>query len=294
MPRRCSLGLRSDSSCRLVFLGAPLTGKSCLVSRCLGRAVPSHYEPTGDDLYLRNTRCSCGCNDLLLEVVDIGGETEFPAMREQLISTADVFAITFSLDDKESFREAKKIYKEVRAARGRDAAPVVLVASKSDVLAEGDPLVSFLSNRAQRTAVSWACEYVETSARNGTGISELIDKALPIVCRNCQNKETTSFRRSSSPSRRRWRLSESSESDTGTSSDIDSCVQRRWSTGSSAFDESFSPRFRWNSRRAGLLGSQWSWRYFWQECQVVFARLELCLFTLVCALLMWFCKSINQ
>lgn len=183
------------ATCRLVFLGAARAGKSCLAARFLGRAVPDRYEATSDEMYRHQTGCACGKCTLLLEVVDTGGECDFPAMREQLIISAHVLLITFALDDEASLEEAREVYNEVKSVKSPvigagQCSRVVLVGNKSDAGrgADDQDTPCLLSIRAGQLASKWACPYIETSASTGSGVAKLVDLSLPVVCSSCRRR----------------------------------------------------------------------------------------------------------
>lgn len=62
--------------------------------------------------------------------MDTAGQEEFSAMREQYMRSGRGFLLVYSVTDEQSFREAKKLYKQVLRVKDRSEYPVLLVANK--------------------------------------------------------------------------------------------------------------------------------------------------------------------
>lgn len=63
-------------------------------------------------------------------MLDTAGQEEFSAMREQYMRSGRGFLLVYSVTDEQSFREAKKLYKQVLRVKDRPEYPVLLVANK--------------------------------------------------------------------------------------------------------------------------------------------------------------------
>uniref|UniRef100_A0A8D2JMA1 RASD family member 2 n=1 Tax=Sciurus vulgaris TaxID=55149 RepID=A0A8D2JMA1_SCIVU len=114
-----------------------------------------------------------------LDILDTSGNHPFPAMRRLSILTGDVFILVFSLDNRESFDEVKRLQKQILEVKSclknktKEAAelPMVICGNKNDhselcrqvPTTEAELLVSGDEN----------CAYFEVSAKKNTNVDEM-------------------------------------------------------------------------------------------------------------------------
>uniref|UniRef100_A0A8B9QL77 RASD family member 2 n=1 Tax=Apteryx owenii TaxID=8824 RepID=A0A8B9QL77_APTOW len=169
--------LLTKNSYRMVVLGASRVGKSSIVSRFLNGRFEDQYTPTIEDFHRKvyNIR-----GDMYqLDILDTSGNHPFPAMRRLSILTGDVFILVFSLDNRESFDEVKRLQKQILEVKSclknktKESAdlPMVICGNKNDHSEifrkvrsdEGENLVSSDEN----------CAYFEVSAKKNTNVDEM-------------------------------------------------------------------------------------------------------------------------
>ncbi|OPJ68847.1 GTP-binding protein Rhes [Patagioenas fasciata monilis] len=173
----CTLNVPAKNSYRMVVLGASRVGKSSIVSRFLNGRFEDQYTPTIEDFHRKvyNIR-----GDMYqLDILDTSGNHPFPAMRRLSILTGDVFILVFSLDNRESFDEVKRLQKQILEVKSclknktKESAdlPMVICGNKNDHSEvfrkvrsdEGEDLVSSDEN----------CAYFEVSAKKNTNVDEM-------------------------------------------------------------------------------------------------------------------------
>ncbi|XP_053442234.1 GTP-binding protein Rhes [Nycticebus coucang] len=173
----CTFSVPAKNSYRMVVLGASRVGKSSIVSRFLNGRFEDQYTPTIEDFHRKvyNIR-----GDMYqLDILDTSGNHPFPAMRRLSILTGDVFILVFSLDNRESFDEVKRLQKQILEVKSclknktKEAAelPMVICGNKNDhselsrqvPTTEAELLVSGDEN----------CAYFEVSAKKNTNVDEM-------------------------------------------------------------------------------------------------------------------------
>ncbi|CAL9693222.1 unnamed protein product [Knipowitschia caucasica] len=165
---------------RIVVLGAPKVGKSNLLLRFLGKDFKEHYEPTREDFHRKLFHI--GGETYRVDLLDAACERDFPAKRRLSILTGDIFLLVFSLDDKETFREACDLISEIKSAKTKflktktpAKVPIVVCGNKADLGAQ-----RVVGRSEVVKTLSEDVTYVETSAKNSVGL-ELLFRALAHV-----------------------------------------------------------------------------------------------------------------
>jgi len=118
---------------RLTLLGAEKTGKTSILDRFMNDTFTHRYRPTIEDHrthvidHLGNM-CVCLFNDT-------AGCNDFPAMKRLAIQKGNAFIIVYSIEDKKSFAEAKRIVKEVKHIKSSDLdeLKIILIGNKTDL-----------------------------------------------------------------------------------------------------------------------------------------------------------------
>jgi len=124
----------SDSDrLRLLTLGGPKTGKTAIIKRFLFNTYSDKYKSTVEELY--NREYDFGNIKLRIDIMDTGGDVQFPAMRRLSISTTHAFLLVYAVDDPDSFDTVKSCFEEIKEARADyQDIPIVVVGNKNDLL----------------------------------------------------------------------------------------------------------------------------------------------------------------
>lgn len=114
---------------KVYILGKDGVGKSALLVRFITRRFIGEYARL-EDCY--NVHVEIENEDVELQIADTAGENT--AEKLSLISRqGDMFFILYSITDRTSFEEARRIGRIIKASSQGDSVPMVIVANKSDL-----------------------------------------------------------------------------------------------------------------------------------------------------------------
>ncbi|KAJ1668040.1 RAS1 protein [Coemansia sp. RSA 1646] len=105
-------------------------GKSMLTTKYINGKFSDEYDPTIEDSYRK--QCNVDGETCTLEILDTAGQEEYAAMRDYQIRSGDCFVIVYSINDLDSFEEAKIIARRIPEIKETDHVPMVLVGNKCD------------------------------------------------------------------------------------------------------------------------------------------------------------------
>lgn len=161
---------------RVVVFGAGGVGKTSLVLRFINGTFRDSYIPTIEDTYrkvISSNKSIC-----TLQITDTTGSHQFPAMQRLSISKGHAFILVFSISSRQSLEELKTILELVSEVKGSlDGFPVMLVGNKCDEEAGKREVTTKTGEALQQM---WKCKYIETSAKNGTNVTELFEELLKL------------------------------------------------------------------------------------------------------------------
>ncbi|XP_036348780.2 ras-related protein M-Ras-like [Ochotona princeps] len=95
-------------------------------------------------------------------MLDMAGQEEFSAMREQYMCTGDGFLIVFSITDKVSFENVVCFHQLILRVKDRESFLMILVAKKVDLM----HLRKITREQGKEMAVKHNIPYIETSAQD--------------------------------------------------------------------------------------------------------------------------------
>ena len=107
-----------------------------------------------------------------IELLDTAGEDDYQNMLDVWIEYGQCILLVFSLTSKSSFNELDGIYKRIRKIKG-DKVYLVMVGNKSDLRGR-----EVQNEDAIDKAKKWNISYLETSAKTGNNIMNILDILL--------------------------------------------------------------------------------------------------------------------
>ena len=115
-------------------MGAPKVGKSSIIHQFLYGIYLSKYKRTIDEMH--HVEFSVHDSHLSLDILDMSGVNEFPAMRLLSISSAEAFILVYDVTEVSTFDEVVQLRDQIfdTKANRNDNIPIVVVGNKIDLL----------------------------------------------------------------------------------------------------------------------------------------------------------------
>jgi GTPase KRas protein len=159
---------------RIGVLGAPRTGKSCLIRTYTNECFEKYHEPTWEENFIRQTRVNVSSvvphfdhidDDavLTLEILDTSGRQHELVVSDSNLSECDGFLLVYSLDDPESYAQVITYYNRICELQKDRQIHVVLVANMCDKV--NDSFGESLSQELE-------CDLVRASAKENINVAE--------------------------------------------------------------------------------------------------------------------------
>ncbi|KAJ9048359.1 Ras GTPase [Entomophthora muscae] len=179
---------------KIVLFGLGGVGKSAITIQLMRKEFVEEYDPTIEDSYRKELMVDG--EEAELNILDTAGQEEYSSMRDQYIRNGHGFMVVYSIDNRESFREANALLKKISQVKDKPYIPLVLVGNKCDLSSRRQ--VS--TKEGQDLARCWNSAFIETSAKLGIhvvdGFEELVRSVRKL--RYSLGMATSTFQRSPS------------------------------------------------------------------------------------------------
>ena len=153
---------------RLIIIGESTVGKSCLLRRFTEGRFMEHNDPTvGVDFHTKMVQVDG--HTLKLQLWDTAGQERFRAITRSYFRNAVGALLVFDISDHETFTHLPEWIDDVQQSAKPNSPVFVLVGNKSDL----DRQRQVLSREAENFASVHHMDYIETSARTGSGIDSV-------------------------------------------------------------------------------------------------------------------------
>ncbi|XP_068102485.1 dexamethasone-induced Ras-related protein 1-like [Hyperolius riggenbachi] len=175
-PKELDLSVSPKHRCRLLLLGSPNVGKTCIVHRFLCRGFLEDYNPTTDDIHRMYYRIRGKFHQL--DILDPSGHQAFPATQRLAILNSDMFILVFSLDNHDSFEEVQRLKHQIivtksclkNKSKESFEVPLVICGNKVD----RDFCRTVQSHEIEQlVGVGNNYSYFEVSAKNNVRLQEM-------------------------------------------------------------------------------------------------------------------------
>ena len=176
---------KDTTQIKIAVLGKSLVGKSALTYRFISDKFPTEHDTTVEDQY--KTIVNVDGNPCELEVLDTAGQDDYQSMLDTWIEFGDCFLLVYSIDDYDSFKQAKHKFERIQQLKKNEIYSVVLVGNKCDLPDTSRKVSkSEVENYGQNIGVS----VIETSALNKVNVKEaFIDVVHNYLVKNPKNKK---------------------------------------------------------------------------------------------------------
>lgn len=184
-------GKSEVSRVQLVTMGPGGVGKSCIVLRLIMDDFVEDYDPTIEDNYRKQI-----CVDhkpLVLDIMDTAGQEEFNMLEDQWIRMGEGFLLVFDVMDSSSVDICEEKYTKILRQKEMDNVPVVMIGNKIDLLKKRNLTSTPAIDKAKALVQKWgSCvTYMETSAKNGTNVTECFEEGIRSVRKWRQTQEVS-------------------------------------------------------------------------------------------------------
>jgi len=150
---------------KLVVCGPGESGKTSICKRIIENKFLKQYNPTvGAEFHSFAFRKSK--EKAVALFYDMAGQDRFKVVRNLFYPGTKAVAIVFDVSKRESFREVANWIREVR--KNLVDLDITIVGNKSDLIREIN------RDDAERIFEKLGCKYLETSAKTGEGIGDLL------------------------------------------------------------------------------------------------------------------------
>ncbi len=166
---------------RILAAGPAATGKTAIVERFLHNTFKKDYVMTmGGEIYVKSLKIEDG-KEIDLIINDLPGEERFKVARESFYNGAAGALVIFDLTRYTTFNPA--IFERLKELWGTAGKiPIIIVGNKSDLAEQGYRSVK--KEEILNYCNKIPCEYIETSAQDGSGIEEAFYLLIRKILRN--------------------------------------------------------------------------------------------------------------
>ena len=169
---------------KILVLGAGAVGKTCLTLQYVRNEFVSGYTPTIEEVYEAPAKVDDSL--YILQILDTAGTDECGIIREQFYHQCDGYLLVFSVTDRYSLQEIKKIQTEIKRQMPR-AIPFLVVGNKMDL---SERKIS--SDEGETVASMLGGEYIESSAKFHINV----DRVFHTLVRQIQQNKKESSKKS--------------------------------------------------------------------------------------------------
>ena len=166
-----------DLQFKLIILGDSGVGKTCLLMRFTeDKFTPSHITTIGIDF--KTKTLNLNGKSVKLQIWDTAGQEKFRTITQTYYKGAMGIILAFDCSDEKSFGNIKSWMKQIEA----HASPGVfqiLIGNKSDLL---NRVIS--TESAHKLADEYKIKYFETSAKNGTNVTEAFESIASEIAKS--------------------------------------------------------------------------------------------------------------
>ena len=166
----------SDLSFKMIILGDPGVGKSCLSTKAIKNTFSEAYNTTIGFEFL-NFYIKLDDKTVKLEVWDTCGQEIYRSLISGFFREAALAILVYAIDSRESFTNLDAWLKDVKL-QSHPEIKIFLVGNKTDL--EESRVINF--EEAKKYANEHDFDYVnETSAKNGFNVKEVFIQAAKVL-----------------------------------------------------------------------------------------------------------------
>ena len=171
-----------DFTFKIIVLGDPGVGKSCLTSRALKDKFEDKYAPTiGFEFLTYNVIIDS--KTIKLQIWDTCGQEMYRSLIANFYRNASLAMMVYSINSKESFSHINTWIKEVKLQSHPDI-KIILIGNKSDLEENRQVTIEDAKEFIKENEISF---FQETSAKTGKNTKEVFEEAAKILYKDHLN-----------------------------------------------------------------------------------------------------------
>ena len=171
-----------DFTFKIIVLGDPGVGKSCLTSRALKDKFEDKYAPTIGFEFLTYTAI-IDSKIIKLQIWDTCGQEMYRSLIANFYRNASLAMMVYSINSKESFSHINTWIKEVKLQSHPDI-KIILIGNKSDLEENRQVTIEDAKEFIKENEISF---FQETSAKTGKNTKEVFEEAAKILYKDHLN-----------------------------------------------------------------------------------------------------------
>ena len=173
-----------DLSFKLIFIGDPSIGKSCLTQKAIKNNFEEYYQATvGFEFLTYNLKI----NDKVvkLQIWDTCGQEIYRSLISNFYRNSSLAVLMYAINDKESFNHVDSWLSELKSNAFSDI-NIILVGNKADLEEDRQVLKEEGENYKKQNNLDL---FMETSAKTGYNARNVLIEAAKIVYKRYEHEE---------------------------------------------------------------------------------------------------------
>ena len=173
-----------DLSFKLIFIGDPSIGKSCLTQKAIKNNFEEYYQATvGFEFLTYNLKI----NDKVvkLQIWDTCGQEIYRSLITNFYRNSSLAVLMYAINDKESFKHVDIWLNELKNNASSDI-KIILVGNKADLEEDRQVLKEEGENYKEQNCLNL---FMETSAKTGYNARNVLIEAAKILYKIYENEE---------------------------------------------------------------------------------------------------------
>ena len=172
-----------DLSFKLIFIGDPSIGKSCLTQKAIKNNFEEYYQATvGFEFLTYNLKI----NDKVvkLQIWDTCGQEIYRSLISNFYRNSSLAVLMYAINDKESFNHADSWLSELKNNSSPDIS-IILVGNKADLEEDRQILKDEGENYKEQNCLDL---FMETSAKTGYNARNVLIEAAKILYKRYEHE----------------------------------------------------------------------------------------------------------
>ena len=178
-----------DLSFKLIFIGDPSIGKSCLTQKAIKNNFEEYYQATvGFEFLTYNLKI----NDKVvkLQIFDTCGQEKYRSLISNFYRNSSLAVLMYAINDKQSFNHVDSWLSEIKNNASSDI-NIILVGNKADLEEDRQVLKEEGENYKKQNNLDL---FMETSAKTGYNARNVLIEAAKILYKRYKQEEYKEFK----------------------------------------------------------------------------------------------------